>query len=494
VIAKVTQGRGFQGLQAYLLAGKDGQARDRVAWIASRNLPSDDPELAARVMRATARESTRVEKPVYHLTISLPPDQQLEQAEILAVANRTLEDLGLQEHQVLIVAHDDTEHQHVHLMINRVHPETGRAWHPGHDYARIEKSLRQQERELELREVPGRHYTLPDQERHRGIELSSGDRRFTDRTSERPFAEHVREVARPDMREAKAWEELHRRLGEYGLRLEKRGRGLALTDGEHRVKASFVDRSSSLGRLQERLGPYQAQERDHFAVGRSERWQDVHDLRRTADGIARQRDAESDRRHAAGTRLDQHRADRDRIRLERRVDAATERLERSFGDAYRNPASARRSFDELRQAYGTRAAARELGQKPQRLGTLRGRGGPMPSAQRRQALEAARHGATAARDMAAAQGALARHVTSRGAAGTLVELTKAAAKAKRPAGKARAHPGDLARSALRLVDKLGWKLVARVVPVPHLLLLRVTLSLGRKAMEASLDLGKAAHR
>ncbi len=38
MIAKVTQGRGFQGLQAYLLAGKDGQAQDRVAWIGARNL------------------------------------------------------------------------------------------------------------------------------------------------------------------------------------------------------------------------------------------------------------------------------------------------------------------------------------------------------------------------------------------------------------------------------------------------------------------------
>ncbi len=118
----------------------------------------------------------------------------------------------------------------------------------------------------------------------------------------------------------------------------------------------------------------------------------------------------------------------------------------------------------------------------------------MPSAQRRQAIGAAKHGATAARELAAARGALARQVTARGAVGKLVEVARAAAKTKRPARKARAHSADLARSALRLVDKLGWKLVARVVPVPHFQLLRLTLSLGRKAMELSLDLGKAAQR
>ena len=36
-----------------------------------------------------------------------------------------LKHMGWQEHQVLFVAHNDTKHPHVHLIINRVHPETG---------------------------------------------------------------------------------------------------------------------------------------------------------------------------------------------------------------------------------------------------------------------------------------------------------------------------------------------------------------------------------
>ena len=40
------------------------------------------------------------------------------------------------------------------LMVNRVQPETGRAWDPKSDFAPVERSLREHERELSLRAVP----------------------------------------------------------------------------------------------------------------------------------------------------------------------------------------------------------------------------------------------------------------------------------------------------------------------------------------------------
>lgn len=494
MIGKVTRGSGFGGLQAYLLRGKDGDGPDRVAWVAVRNLPSDDPELAARVMRATARENVRIERPVYHLTLSHSPDQHLDHDAVVAVADRTLRDLGLQEHQVLIVAHDDTEHQHVHLMINRVHPETGRAWHTGHDYARIEKSLRLQERELGLREVAGRHYALPGQERHRGVELSSGERRIASRTGERPFGEHVQEVARTDLQEARSWDELHGRLADYGLRLEKRGRGLVLTDGESRVKASYVDRKSSLRGLEERLGRYRPAGRDHFPAGKSERWRDLHELRRTADALVRARDAEREARRAAGVRVGDQKAARERVRLERRVEAAEARLDASFSRAYRDPGAARRRFDALRRSRGDAAAAREVAAQPQRFGQLRGRGGPVVSPARRRAVDAARRGASAARDLAVAQASLARHLAGRGVVGKVAALARATtATRSKGAGQIKSS-ADLTKSALQLVNRLGWKVVARAIPVPHFQVLRLTLSLGKKVLENSLDIAKEARR
>lgn len=40
--------------------------------------------------------------------------------------------LRLQEHRALIVSHGDQDHPHMHLLINRVHPETGLVWNRWH--------------------------------------------------------------------------------------------------------------------------------------------------------------------------------------------------------------------------------------------------------------------------------------------------------------------------------------------------------------------------
>ncbi|PWG68414.1 hypothetical protein DF186_25170, partial [Enterococcus hirae] len=52
-------GTGFAGLQQYLLHGRAGASPDRSVWVSTRNLPGEDPEQAAAIMRATAAESQR---------------------------------------------------------------------------------------------------------------------------------------------------------------------------------------------------------------------------------------------------------------------------------------------------------------------------------------------------------------------------------------------------------------------------------------------------
>lgn len=155
MIAVSSSGRSFRALAAYLATGRTGEERDRVAWSAGRNLPTDDPELAATFMRATAAQNDRVEKPVYHIALSFDPTDPIDRATMERVADRVLERLGLSEHQAVIVAHRDREHAHVHILVNRVHPETGLAWERWKDQPLIQQVLREEERALGLREVAG---------------------------------------------------------------------------------------------------------------------------------------------------------------------------------------------------------------------------------------------------------------------------------------------------------------------------------------------------
>lgn len=151
-------GRGFKGLVSYLETGKNGRQkpRDRVDWVEFRNLPTRNARTAACMMAATASESVSgTRTAVYHFSVSCDPGDPVDPGTLRHVADRVIRDLGLEEHEVLIFAHKDKAHPHLHFVVNRVHPERRTLWRPWRDYPRIERSLRAQEQELGLQIVPG---------------------------------------------------------------------------------------------------------------------------------------------------------------------------------------------------------------------------------------------------------------------------------------------------------------------------------------------------
>ena len=88
MIGVSSSNKSFRVLARYLSEGRTGEEQNRVAWVASRNLPTDDPELAARIMRATAGQNVRVKEPVYHLALSFDPGDAVDRAEPLSFGLR----------------------------------------------------------------------------------------------------------------------------------------------------------------------------------------------------------------------------------------------------------------------------------------------------------------------------------------------------------------------------------------------------------------------
>src|SRR3954464_7791765 len=113
MIAVSSSSRSFAALGKYLVVGRDKVEEGRVAWTSARNLPTSDPELAAKIMRATAAQNVRVSQPVYHLALSFDPRDIVDRQAMERVADRVLEELKLKEHQAVIVAHGDRAHSHV---------------------------------------------------------------------------------------------------------------------------------------------------------------------------------------------------------------------------------------------------------------------------------------------------------------------------------------------------------------------------------------------
>ncbi len=262
MIGKSTSGgRGFHGLVRYLMDGsRENPNPDRVAWAMTRNLLNDDPDLAIRTMRATASRSTRCEKPVYHLVISWRHDENPTDPMMWRVADTTLADLGLDEHQALYVAHKDTDHRHLHIVLNRIHPDSHKAWNRGKDWPKIEISLRRQAEAMGLAYVPGRHndpeaFGLKPR-RPANAEYQSKVRHGEPPPAARWGLDEIacrrRELA-PLFEQAGSWGDLSALLAVHGVRLERKGQGLILLDDMGSMKLSEMGKSIRLRELETRF-------------------------------------------------------------------------------------------------------------------------------------------------------------------------------------------------------------------------------------------------
>ncbi|WP_149541482.1 relaxase/mobilization nuclease domain-containing protein [Siccirubricoccus phaeus] len=143
-------GRSFKGAFAYYLHDKrqDPAAAhlataERVAWMEVRNLVVDDPAAVQGVMIATARRAEQLKReaggsaagrkskgePVFAYSLQWHPENETipDRAGMMAAVDATLAVIGAEGHQAAIIAHRDTAHPHVHVIVNRIDPETGKS-------------------------------------------------------------------------------------------------------------------------------------------------------------------------------------------------------------------------------------------------------------------------------------------------------------------------------------------------------------------------------
>jgi len=259
--------RRFRRLARYI-QGRD--AKPRATWFLAANLPGvtgpDDLELACKLVDAVQAQNTRAgSKRTYHLVISLhPEDRRLERKELEQVVERLVDTLGFSEHQYIAVRHSDTDHEHIHVAINKIHPETFRIHSPAWDHQKLFTGARALELELgltPLRSKAREHESVPqraaDCEAHHGIDS---------------FARWARENLRSGLRERelRSWDDVHDVCSRLGIVIRPHGNGFVFEDVDRgvRVKASFVARELSKARLCKQLGPFQPASSHQLEVAR----------------------------------------------------------------------------------------------------------------------------------------------------------------------------------------------------------------------------------
>lgn len=233
-------------------------------------------DTAAAEMDGSAAMNRRVKDPVYHFVVSWPADEKAGDDEAFGAARHALDRLGMSDHQYVAAIHRDTDNVHVHVMVNRVHPETYKVQDVSRDYFALDRAMR----ECELRygrkhdngptavaEHNGEKVVVWASElahaqgkrpsKARDMERWSGTESFHRYLQGAPRKTVVRLLKDPDL----SWDTLHRELAKHGLELRPKGRGLAMyVHGQDvtPVKASDVHEELSAARLAKRLGEYQA--------------------------------------------------------------------------------------------------------------------------------------------------------------------------------------------------------------------------------------------
>ena len=250
-----------------------------------------------------ARPASRFKgNPVYHVAINWIEDEHPSREQAERACRHVMAALGCADHQAAWAIHRDTDNDHVHLVVNRVHPERLTVWSPPfrEDYFILDKSMRELEIEFGHGRANGPFITLDTEQgpkivrmsraerRARGLlkESAPGAPRLTDSATRaekglgaglsfQSWVAGTESVRSAPARDLKAvlersgagrspgatWQHVHAALAHHGVRIETKGSGMVVTtrleDGRVlAAKASQLGRFASKAELEKRLGPF----------------------------------------------------------------------------------------------------------------------------------------------------------------------------------------------------------------------------------------------
>jgi len=116
MIAKIVQGRGFRGVVNYVLDKNDARL------LHAEGVRLKDKESVIRSFITQSRLNPKIAKPVAHISLdfSMQDKARLTDEFMVGVAQEYMKKMGYENTQYIIVRHQDTDHPHVHLVINRI--------------------------------------------------------------------------------------------------------------------------------------------------------------------------------------------------------------------------------------------------------------------------------------------------------------------------------------------------------------------------------------
>jgi hypothetical protein len=165
MIGKQVKGQSFRGVLNYLHHKEQAQ-------LIGGNMVGQTPRTLAAEFGVARALNPQLTKAVYHASLSLPKEEQLDAERWNAIATDYINGMGFQDSQYVVYRHSDRDHDHIHIVASRIRISDGTTVSDAWDYPRSEKLIRSLEKQYDLTPVP------PSQSKHRKAPTTGERRRF----------------------------------------------------------------------------------------------------------------------------------------------------------------------------------------------------------------------------------------------------------------------------------------------------------------------------
>jgi len=256
-----------QVLAHYIAQPQTINANEKCVYLGTREFLSQHFESQVAEMLALASECVKSKDPIRHDVISFKEGESPTPDQVEEIIDLYLKEMGLVGHQCIYGLHADTDDIHIHIQVNRVHPDTLKAVKTdrGFDKEALQRVCARIEHAQGWKPENNSRY-------HIQADGSISDRPVRSETTRKP-SKHAQDMetrtgiksaerividdATSILKNAKTWEEVHDRLEAVGIQYQRQGSGAVMVVGDVSIKASAVERGARFSALQKKLGPFE---------------------------------------------------------------------------------------------------------------------------------------------------------------------------------------------------------------------------------------------
>jgi hypothetical protein len=259
MIAKLVKGKGFRGALEYNLQQEKGR-------ILATNMAGETPRELSAEFGEIRKLRPNLGKAVMHVSLSAVPGEKLTDKQWQKIGQRYLRGMGFRDNQYIIIRHTDTEHEHIHILANRI-THGGEVVSDGLEFRRAEQLMREIERDYALKQV------APSFESERRA-MTKGEIEHGLRTGQPSVRQQLQQLCDAAAKDCHSFSEYQARLEAVGVELlpvvqldGAKLSGLSYRLNDMTMKGSDLGKSYAAAGIQKRGIGYE-QGRDFAAVSR----------------------------------------------------------------------------------------------------------------------------------------------------------------------------------------------------------------------------------